>query len=187
MHRLYMSRTERYTNALRITKRLHELADAHKWSAGHFSKAVGLVDEATPITLHLMAFEPVIRAQASTAFLERYEALVTHRGLLGCYLQTELGHGSNVAGLETTATYLRETHEFEIHSPNLTSSKWWIGSAGKTATHGVVQAQLILPGGKNMGPHLFFVQLRSLDNHKPLPGITIGDIGMTGVLFRKTL
>lgn len=37
---------------------------------------------------------------------------------------------------------------------------------GRTATHGVVQAKLILPakGGKeqDMGPHLFFVQLRSL-------------------------
>lgn len=33
---------------------------------------------------------------------------------------------------------------------------------GKTATHGVVQAKLILPGGVDVGPHLFFVQLRDL-------------------------
>ncbi|KAF8838079.1 acyl-CoA dehydrogenase NM domain-like protein [Paxillus ammoniavirescens] len=60
--------------------------------------------------------------------------------------------------------------EFEIHSPSLTSTKWWVGGLGKTATHGIVQAKLILPGGKDMGPHLFLVQLRSL-------GITAGDIG----------
>ncbi|KAF8644979.1 hypothetical protein AX16_008153 [Volvariella volvacea WC 439] len=45
------------------------------------------------------------------------------------------------------------------------------------ATHGVVQARLILPDGKDMGPHLFFVQLRSLEDHSPMLGITIGDIG----------
>lgn len=79
-----------------------------------------------------------------------------------CYLQTELGHGTNVARLETTATYLPDTEEFELHSPTLTSTKWWIGALGKTATHGIVQAKLILPGGKDVGPHLFLVQLRSL-------------------------
>lgn len=67
-----------------------------------------------------------------------------------------------MARLETTATYIPATQEFEIHSPTLTSSKWWIGALGKTATHGVVQAKLIMPDGKDMGPHLFFVQLRSL-------------------------
>lgn len=109
-----------------------------------------------------------------------------------CYLQTELGHGSNVNCLETTATYIPEVQEFEIHSPTLTSNKWWVGGLGKTATHGVIQAKLILPGGKDMGPHLFLIQLRSLgkprsqsreiiltcsEDHSTLPGISMGDIG----------
>ncbi|KAI6017882.1 acyl-CoA dehydrogenase/oxidase C-terminal [Pisolithus marmoratus] len=106
-----------------------------------------------------------------------YWDLVSNNGIQGCYLQTELGHGSNVACLETTATYIPETHEFEIHSPTLTSTKWWIGGLGKTATHGIVQAKLILPDGKDVGPHLFLVQLRSLEDHTVLPGISIGDIG----------
>ena len=105
-------------------------------------------------------------AQGSPELIERYGKLVRNRGILGCYLQTELGHGSNVAHLETTATYLPQTDEFEIHSPTFTSRKWWIGAAGKTATHGVVQAQLILPDGKVLGPHLFFVQLRSLGEYE---------------------
>jgi hypothetical protein len=43
--------------------------------------------------------------------------------IIGCYAQTELGHGSNVQGLETTATFDPKTDEFIIHSPTLTSSK----------------------------------------------------------------
>ena len=107
-----------------------------------------------------IAFEPVFSLQAGSRLLEKYGRLIQTRAILGCYLQTELAHGTNVASLETTATYIPGTREFEIHSPTLTSSKWWIGALGKTATHGVVQAKLILPGGKDVGPHLFFVQLR---------------------------
>jgi acyl-CoA oxidase len=57
--------------------------------------------------------------------------------IIGCYAQTELGHGSNVRGLETTATWDPIKKEFEIHSPHLTASKWWNGSMGRTATHAV--------------------------------------------------
>ena len=52
--------------------------------------------------------------------------------MLGCYAQTELGHGSNVRALETTATYLPDTDEIEIHSPTLASTKWWPGALGRT-------------------------------------------------------
>ena len=48
---------------------------------------------------------------------------------------------------------------------------------GKIATHGAVYARL-LTDGRDYGVHGFIVQLRSLDDHLPLPGITIGDIGM---------
>ncbi|TFY77020.1 hypothetical protein EWM64_g6993, partial [Hericium alpestre] len=116
------------------------------------------------------------QSQASPEFLAKYGALIRHRGIIGCYMQTELGHGSNLVALETTAAYLPETQEFEIHSPTLTSSKWWSGALAKTATHGVVQAKLIL-NGEDHGPHLFVLQLRSLEDHKVMPNITIGDIG----------
>lgn len=54
----------------------------------------------------LSAFKPALLSQASPDLLERYSQLVRHKGILRCYLQTELGHGSNVARLETTATYV---------------------------------------------------------------------------------
>ncbi|KAI0341183.1 acyl-CoA oxidase [Trametopsis cervina] len=174
---IYMSRPERYKNVLRMIHRVHELQDKHKWSQAQFKKAISLLDETHPYTLHQIAFEPVFTSQASPELLEQYGDLVANAGIIGCYLQTELAHGSSLVSLETTATYLPATREFELHSPTFTARKWWIGGAGRFATHGVVVAQLVLPGGKRAGPHLFFVQLRSLDDHSVMPGITLGDIG----------
>lgn len=45
------------------------------------------------------------------------------------------------------------------------------------STHAIVYAYLITEGWDN-GVHGFIVQLPSLDNHLPLSGIIIGDIGM---------
>jgi acyl-CoA oxidase len=53
--------------------------------------------------------------------------------LTGCYAQTEIGHGSNVQGLETTATYNVETKSFTINTPSLTAAKYWIGGLGRSA------------------------------------------------------
>lgn len=47
---------------------------------------------------------------------------------------------------------------------------------GKTANHAVVLAQLWTEG-KCHGIHPFMVQLRSMEDHQPLPGITVGEIG----------
>ncbi|KAJ7066323.1 peroxisomal oxidase [Mycena amicta] len=175
--RLFSTRKELYIRGQAKTRRMLELQEIHAWSAEELNVAWASLDDGLPIGLHNVAFEPVFRLQASPELLAKYGALVANKGIHGCYLQTELGHGTNVGRLETTATYLPGTREFEIHSPTLSSSKWWIGALGKTATHGVVQAKLILPGGKDMGPHLFLVQLRDLDTHKVLPGLIIGDIG----------
>ncbi|KAJ2913498.1 hypothetical protein MD484_g6924, partial [Candolleomyces efflorescens] len=182
----FMSRTERYTRGMELTNRVYELQDQHKWSQKDTSAAIAILDEQLPIQLHNVAFQPVFNLQGSTTLVQKYGPLIASRGIFGCYLQTELGHGTNVGKLETTATYIPETREFEIHSPTITSSKWWIGALGKTATHGVVQAKLII-GGRDFGPHLFFVQLRSLKDHTTLPGIVIGDIGpKSGAGFAPT-
>ncbi|ODN77299.1 acyl-CoA oxidase [Cryptococcus wingfieldii CBS 7118] len=97
-------------------------------------------------------------------------------GVIGCFAMTELAHGSNVAGLETTATFDRETDEFIIHTPHLGATKWWIGGAASTATHAAVFAQMIIDGKKH-GVKTFVTQLRDTKTFQLLPGITIGDIG----------
>jgi acyl-CoA oxidase len=97
--------------------------------------------------------------------------------IFGCFGMTEIGHGSFVRGLETTATYDPATRCFDVHTPRLEATKWWIGGAAKTATHCAVFAQLVMPDGSRPGVHTFVVPLRSLDDHSVLPGIRVGDCG----------
>lgn len=69
-----------------------------------------------------------------------------------------MGHGSNVAGLETTATFDKEKDEFIIHTPHIKATKFWPGTLGRHCTHAVVFARLIIDGNDH-GPLPFFVRL----------------------------
>ncbi|EXJ77357.1 acyl-CoA oxidase [Capronia epimyces CBS 606.96] len=172
----FRGREARIEAALARGKRLQQLSVQHKWSKEEFQTANDLVSEPTPYGLHASMFLVTLREQGTPEqhklFLERAEAYK----IIGCYAQTELGHGSNVRGLETTATWNPEDKTFTLHSPHLTASKWWIGSLGKAANHAVVMAQLFV-NGKNYGPHPFVVQIRDLKTHEPLPNVHVGDIG----------
>ena len=53
-----------------------------------------------------------------------------------------MGHGSNVAGIETTATLDKSTDEFVVHTPSLTATKYWPGDLGRFASHAIVFARL---------------------------------------------
>jgi acyl-CoA oxidase len=48
--------------------------------------------------------------------------------MIGTYAQTELGHGTFIRGLETTATFDEKTQEFVLNTPTLTAFKWWPGN-----------------------------------------------------------
>ncbi|KAK4938217.1 hypothetical protein LTR10_021290 [Elasticomyces elasticus] len=96
--------------------------------------------------------------------------------IFGSYSQTELGHGSNVRGIETTATFDQGTDEFIIKSPTISSTKYWIGATGIWATHSIVVARLIIDG-KEYGNHLFLTQLRNLDTQELMPGVEIYEMG----------
>ena len=97
------------------------------------------------------------------------------RGIYGCFGMTELAHGSNVQGIETTATFDKETDEFVINTPHIGATKWWIGGAAHSATHCTVYARLKV-NGKDYGVKTFVVPLRD-SNHDLMPGVTVGDIG----------
>lgn len=93
-----------------------------------------------------------------------------------CFCLTEVGHGSNTNGMRTTATYNTETQQFVMHSPDFEAAKCWIGLLGKTATHALVYAQLIV-NEECYGLHTFAVPIRDTKTMLPFPGVTIGDLG----------
>ncbi|OVA14618.1 Acyl-CoA oxidase [Macleaya cordata] len=108
----------------------------------------------------------------------------------GCFAMTELHHGSNVQGLQTTATFDHITDEFIIDTPNDGAIKWWIGNAAVHGKFASVFARLILPthdarGSSDMGVHAFIVPIRDMKTHQTLHGIEINDcghkVGLNGV------
>ncbi|RLN96438.1 hypothetical protein BBJ28_00016676 [Nothophytophthora sp. Chile5] len=136
----------------------------------------GALGEPLCIDVHNSMFIPTLENQGDDEQRAKWVPLAKSYKILGAYAQTELGHGSNVQGIETVATYDKATQEFIIDSPTLTSRKWWPGGLGKTANHAVVHARLFLDG-KDVGVQAFLVQIRSLEDHEPLAGIEVGDIG----------
>ena len=96
--------------------------------------------------------------------------------VIGSYSQTELGHGSDVQGIQTTATYDQNIDQFIIHTPTIKAAKFWPGELGKVGNHAAVIARLIVKG-KDYGPQTFIVPIRSMEDHMPLPGVEVGDIG----------
>ena len=78
---------------------------------------------------HLDLFMPCIRALASDAQLARWLPAAESFRMLGCFACTELGHGSFVRGLETTATFIPASASrpacLEVHTPTETAQKCW--------------------------------------------------------------
>mmetsp|Transcript_38475 Transcript_38475/g.49672 ORF Transcript_38475/g.49672 Transcript_38475/m.49672 type:complete len:678 (+) Transcript_38475:70-2103(+) len=127
--------------------------------------------------VHRTLFGGAVFGQGTDEQRQKWMPLIESMAIYGCFGMTEIGHGSFLRGLETTATYDQSSDEFVITSPTVTSTKWWIGGAAETATHSTVFAKLYV-NGKDYGVHTFIVPLRDMSSLQVLPGIRIGDCGM---------
>ena len=98
----------------------------------------------------------------------------------GAFAMTEIGHGSDVASVATTATYDENAEEFIIHTPFKAAWKEFLGNAALHGTAATVFAQLITKG-VNHGVHCFYVPIRDAEGNF-LEGIGGEDDGLKGGL-----
>ncbi|XP_071441576.1 acyl-coenzyme A oxidase 1 [Hetaerina americana] len=181
----FLSHADKYRNSVRkackIFRKIKEL-QSQAGGVDSYRQLLGgqlggaILKDGNPLTLHYVMFIPALMGQATLEQQAYWVSRAWSLDILGTYAQTELGHGTFIRGLETTATYDPSTEEFVFNSPTLTSYKWWPGGLGHTANYAVVVAQLITKGERH-GIHPFVVQLRDEDTHMPMPGIKIGEIG----------
>uniref|UniRef100_A0A8B9KZA2 Acyl-coenzyme A oxidase n=1 Tax=Astyanax mexicanus TaxID=7994 RepID=A0A8B9KZA2_ASTMX len=175
----FMSRSDRYDAAVKKSAQMilklrdYGISDPEEI---YFYKRVVRNNFHEAFGLHYTMFVPTLYTQCTPEQRKKWLPLAETFQAVGTYAQTELGHGTHIRRLETTATYDPSTQEFVLNSPTVTSIKWWPGGLGKTSNHAIVLAQLYTQG-KCHGLHAFIVPIRSMETHQPLPGITVGDIG----------
>ncbi|DBA05269.1 TPA: hypothetical protein N0F65_007431 [Lagenidium giganteum] len=174
---MFRNHTDRYKMGIKKAFHYIKFLEEHKLTSKQDQQfAYAAMGEPLGIDVHRSMFIPTLENQADPEQQKKWLPLAYSYKIFGAYAQTELGHGSNVQGIETIATYDKQTQEFIINSPTLTSRKWWPGGLGKTATHAIVHARLLLDG-KDVGVQAFLVPIRCLKTHQPLEGVEVGDIG----------
>lgn len=171
-----LSRKESWTRAVHQARELITISFREKWSTDQFRDAVRMVDGLLPVQPQYRIFLSNLERQMSDEQKAIWVPRAERFEIFGSYSQTELGHGSNLRGIETTATFDKETDEFVINTPSVNATKYWIGSTGIWATHSIVVAKLIIDG-KSYGNHLFLTQLRDLKTQQLMPGVEIYELG----------
>jgi acyl-CoA oxidase len=150
--------------------------EAHKMLADRMLGAFGI-----RFTVQFNLFAGSILALGGVSHLQRLIGMQIE-GDLGCFALTEVTAGvSSGLVIATTATWDARRRSFTLHTPHPGACKNWI-SQGLAADAAVVIANLWVEG-KNMGPHAFYVKMRSegasiqMGSRALADGITVCDMG----------
>ncbi|CAN6706672.1 unnamed protein product [Malus baccata var. baccata] len=150
-----------------------------------FFEAIGIFDHSLAVKLgvHFFLWGGAIQFFGTKRHHDKWLSDTENYTIKGCFAMSELGHGSNVRGIETVTTYDSSTGEFVINTPCESAQKYWIGGAANHATHTIVFSQLSI-SGNNQGVHALIAQIRD-ENGNICPGVRIADcghkIGLNGV------
>ncbi|ELU01431.1 hypothetical protein CAPTEDRAFT_178214 [Capitella teleta] len=174
--RYSQSKTERYDQAMHQSIRLAEYMIEKGWTDKEMQTAAVALHYDLATAVHAVMFVPTILRLATPEQQAEWLPQAASFKMIGTYAQTELGHGTNLKALETTATYDRSSECFIMNTPLPSGMKWWPGGLGKSTTHALVTANLIVDG-QSHGFQVFLVQLRDVETFEELPGIEVGDIG----------
>lgn len=141
-----------------------------------FSTHTWTLANSNPLGMTKALFIPTVKLHGTDEQIAKWVPLAESGKIIGTFAQTELGHGTYVRGVQTTAAFDPETDEFVINTPCEEATKVWPGAVGYATTHVLVVAQMMIVE-KDFGIHTFVVQIRSTKDFKPMPGIELGDVG----------
>ncbi|XP_078399736.1 peroxisomal acyl-coenzyme A oxidase 2-like [Cetorhinus maximus] len=174
----FLTQTERYEEAVKGAVHLRQKIKELGWTADgpEIQIAFRVLGGNLAFAVHRELFIPTITELGTDAQIAKWVPLAKDYQIIGTYAQTELGHGTYLRGLETTASFDASSQDFILNTLEVSSIKWWPGDLGRSANHAVVLAQLYTQEMCH-GMHAFIIQIRSLVDHSALPGVKIGDIG----------
>lgn len=140
-------------------------------------ESCGLVSHSLDIkmSVHYGLFGAAVGLMGDDEQAQEWLPKIENCEMLGCFALTELGHGSNVRGIQTVAEYDTENKQFLLHTPCEEAQKYWIGGAAISARWAAVFAQLSI-NGTYYGIHAFLVRIRH-DNGGLAQGVHLADCG----------
>nr|XP_055234267.1 acyl-coenzyme A oxidase-like protein isoform X1 [Gorilla gorilla gorilla] len=147
-------------------------------------EVLSMADMATGVKCGIIywLFGGAIRNLGSPEHVTKWFQPLQEQKYTGMFAMTERGHGSNVRGIQTEATFDLSAQEFVIDTPCENAEKMYIGNA-MYGNYAAVFAQLIIDG-RSQGPHCFIVPVRD-ENGSLYPGVTAIDMmykeGLHGV------
>lgn len=129
----------------------------------------------TKAGVHFGLFGGTVVQLGTKTHIDAFADKIANLDVRGGFCLTELGHGSNARGVETTAVYDEATREFVLNTPTESAQKIWIGNLAQHANWVVVFAQLTA-SGKRQGVHAFVIPVRDSAGNL-LKGVRVLDCG----------